>query len=501
MKVFLGQLVSVPRPVWVIIATSFVIRLALAAWLPAGNDEAYYYAYALNPSLSYFDHPPVVALLAGFGPAITGIAGPFTIRLGAIVLFVATSLLFYRLARSFTDERGAFFALLALNCCPLTILGACAAVLPDASLAICWTGALLILRRILLTEESTPTDWTAAGVLSGLAMLSKYHGFLLPGLLGMYLLIYRRDLLKTPWPHVYGVVALAVFSPVLIWNAQHDFVSFRFQGARAGGGGLSLKYVAMTIGGQLGYLTPMIAIPMAWIIGRSIRNLWRDKDAQWRFYLFFGSAPVLVFMFIGLTRKILPHWTLAGFVLLMIPFGRWLGNVWHGTLWKRASVIASGVVIAALLFVLSLHWTNGTLQSAIPAKGDETIATVGWDAVNDYLTKHDLGPEDAFLFTHKWFHGGHVALATQGAYDVMCFNANDGRGFSVWDSALNNVGRDGVVICTSTFEADPRERYGAYFERIEGPEDVEVSRGGIMVKKIRFYICRSLTTRYPTRPQ
>ena len=42
-----------------------------------------------------------------------------------------------------------------------------------------------------------------------------------------------RTRLKTMGPYLALALGLFVFSPVLIWNSQHDWVSFRFQGGRA----------------------------------------------------------------------------------------------------------------------------------------------------------------------------------------------------------------------------------------------------------------------------
>ena len=73
-------------------------------------------------------------------------------------------------------------------------------------------------------------------------MLSKYHGVLLFAGAGVFMLASRRQRFwfATPWPYAAGLVALLVFSPVLVWNAQHGWVSFLFQGGRSGAPHLNL---------------------------------------------------------------------------------------------------------------------------------------------------------------------------------------------------------------------------------------------------------------------
>jgi hypothetical protein len=492
------EILGVPRPVLLIILASLAFRIVLAAMIGAGFDEAYYYAYAQHPSLSYFDHPPVVAFLAGLFPALSGVASAFSIRLGAILLFVATSIIVYRLALRFVSAEGAFFAVLAINCCPMTILGAGTAILPDAAMAFFWVGALLYIDTIV-RGEATDTDWLAAGALCGAAMLAKYHGVLLPGLLCLYVLLYRRKYLATPRPYVAALVAAVVFMPVIVWNLQHDFISFRFQGARAAGAGVSITSLLQALGAQAGYLTPMVFVPMVWIMVKTIRDGFgegQDRERA-RLWFFFGTVPVLLFVLVSLFKPILPHWTLAGYLLLMVPLGELVAGAWRAHRAARVGVIATIAIVTSLLLALASHARWGALQGVVPKKGDVTLDAYGWEAVDEYLREEGLTAADVFLFTHKWYLSGEVCLATGGRYDVMCFNATDGRGYSVWDRELDQRGRDGVCIYTDRYPVDARAEYGAYFESVDDPHQVHVMRGGVDVKAVYFARCRNLLRKYP----
>ena len=60
-----------------------------------------------------------------------------------------------------------------------------------------------------------------------------------------------------------GAVALAMIAPVLVWNAQHGWVSFAFQGARGRpGGGLKPGQVLVMALGEIAYLWPWIFVPL-----------------------------------------------------------------------------------------------------------------------------------------------------------------------------------------------------------------------------------------------
>ena len=68
-------------------------------------------------------------------------------------------------------------------------------------------------------------------------MLSKYHGIFLPIGAVLYVFLHRpaRRWLAQPGPYLAALVAIATFSPVIIWNATHGWASFLFQGGRAVG--------------------------------------------------------------------------------------------------------------------------------------------------------------------------------------------------------------------------------------------------------------------------
>ena len=55
-------------------------------------------------------------------------------------------------------------------------------------------------------------------------------------------------------------IALLMFLPVVLWNADHDWISFRLQFGRVGSGGFTLRYLGEFLAGQIGLASPFIAI-------------------------------------------------------------------------------------------------------------------------------------------------------------------------------------------------------------------------------------------------
>lgn len=496
---------SLPRTVLAILGASLLLRLALAAGLGPGFDEAYYFAYSLHPSLSYFDHPPVVGFLAGFFPYLTGVASPFTIRLGAVLLFTGTGLLLYFLARDSHDARSATAACALFNATPLFLLGIGIMILPDAGLAFFWTAALLLLWRVLMAERARAIDWIAAGACAGLAMLSKYHGVLLVLSTGLYLLLYRRDMLRTAGPYAFALTAALVFSPVLVWNVQHDFVSFAFQGGRAAGARFSLPRFAQALGGQAAYLTPMLFVPLVWVAWRSVRLGIFGSSARQRFWFLFGTLPVGLFLAVSFVKSILPHWTLPGYIALTVPLAALIGAHFHRR-WVRWLVGASVALEVLLLTVAYLQVQHGILHLEKWAERgwirrrdvvkDATLDVHGWEQVAGRLDEHGLSADSVFLFTHKWFLGGELCLATAGHYTVRCFGP-DPRGFGIWARGDSLVGRDAVCVTTNRYPLDVNRVFGDYFQRIEPLDSIVVRRGGVAAKTVYLHRCRTMLKAYP----
>ncbi len=196
-----------------------------AAWvLPVTQDEAYYFNWALSLDWGYFDHPPGVALL-GLGARLvpsSALAG----RLGNLLAATLTLLVlirFYRLCGLDTRQQ-----VLALVVTSATFAGLVSGVLatPDTPLALAWA---LALHEGLAALRQDRRRWVTAGLVTGLGLLGKY-GMVLMGPVFLWAILWADPkALRTPWPYLGALMALVFFAPNLIWNAQNDWLSIRFQ--------------------------------------------------------------------------------------------------------------------------------------------------------------------------------------------------------------------------------------------------------------------------------
>ena len=235
------------------------LRLIAAAVTPITFDEAYYWMWSKHLAAGYYDHPPMVAFVIRAGTMIAGDT-EFGVRLVSILLALPMSYAVWRAAEIlFGGERVAATAAILLNVTLLAAVGTLI-VTPDAPLLVASSFVLFFLAKVL--ETGRGAWWLAVGAAVGAALLSKYTALFF----GLAILIWlvtvpsQRRWLITPWPYLGGLVALAIFVPVVIWNADHQWVSFIKQMGRARIEDFRPAFIAELAPTQVAFATPLVFI-------------------------------------------------------------------------------------------------------------------------------------------------------------------------------------------------------------------------------------------------
>src|ERR1700688_3044263 len=213
-----------------VIVYAFVLRLVYLGSVELLPEEAYYWNYSRHLDFGYLDHPPMVAWLIRLGTAAFG-QSQFGLRIGALGCGIVASLFTYRLTRNLFGEASALGALLLAQTLPFFFLSGFL-MTPDAPLTAAWAASLYYLERALLAGRRGA--WWLAGLALGIGAISKYSiGLLVPVALAFMLWDARaRRWWRCSEPYGAALLALAIFSPVILWNAQHDWASFAFQTSR-----------------------------------------------------------------------------------------------------------------------------------------------------------------------------------------------------------------------------------------------------------------------------
>src|ERR1700709_1378214 len=201
------------------------LRLVAAAFTPITFDEAYYWMWSKHLAGGYYDHPPGVALVIRLGTMIAGDT-ELGVRLVSILLALPMSWAVYRAAEIlFGGRRVAATAAMLLNVTLMAAVGTLI-VTPDAPLLVASSFVLFTLAKVL--ETGRGVWWLAVGAAVGAALLSKYTAmFFGPAILIWLVVVPKlRRWLISPWLYLGGLVAVAMFAPLILWNADHHWVSF-----------------------------------------------------------------------------------------------------------------------------------------------------------------------------------------------------------------------------------------------------------------------------------
>lgn len=499
------------RALWVLIGVSGLLRLAWAAGLGAGNDEAYHYLFTIHRDWSYFDHPPMLAVVEAAGVALAGgVVTSWTLRLGFVALFAGSTWLMARLGARFYGERAGVLAAFALNVTAYHTAAAGAFALPDGPLLFFW---LLTLDRLANALDAPQSAWLGPWVQVGLAwggaLLSKYHAVFLPVGMLFYTLVEptARHWLRRPGPYLASAVGLAAFAPVIGWNAAHGWVSFLFQGGRAVGGGFHIATLVAAVILPALYLFPWIwfrLMALLWTRGRRLFDP-AMKPAE-RFLLCQAIPPLATFLAVACTRPVLPHWTLVGF----LPLFPMMGQSWNVAFSadpvrfrRKLAVVAAIPILVGGLMVFQAR--TGFFQKGRPgglglvaAVADPTTDAVGWDSVVSELSRRGLlGRADTFVFTSNWYQSGQLAFAARGTgTPVLCYHPWDARSFAFWSRPEDWVGRDGVLVEVNEEEGS-HDRFNKWFRSVKPLGSFVVVRAGAPVRRLNLYHCVRQTSAFP----
>ena len=486
-----------------IVATSF-LRLLLASQVGFGNDESYHYACSRHLDLSYFDHPPMHAWICRLATELGG-DSPSALRAPFILLFGGTTWLLFALGRSFFGARSGFYAALLLNLAPVFSFSTAIFVLSDGPLMFFWLLCVYCLKRALLPVPSRYATlwWLAAGVALGLGLLSKYQASFL--VLGTFLFILtrpdQRRWLLHPAPYLALAIAVAIFSPVLIWNARHDWVSFLFQGGRGAHiTGLRPDWLGRSIGGQALWLLPWIWVPLVWQLAICLRC--RSKDATRWFVAMLAAPPIFFFTTVALYAPIgfLFHWQAPGYLLLFLPLGNGVVKLLHDSRYARRTrrwLWFSAVTSPTAFLFLSSQAATGWVERILPTETSEsfvavdpTLESLDYETLPDALANWGLlERNDLFAFSPKWYVSGKIEYALRGRLPVLCLSGDDPRSYAFFEEQRRYLGKDALMIQNEHYGAGFENLYAKYFERITCLGVVDVPRGKKSGVKLKVFYC------------
>jgi dolichol-phosphate mannosyltransferase len=499
-----------------LVVVGFLLRLVYITQIELLPEDSYYWNYAQHLDLGYLDHPPMVAWLIWLGTAVCG-DSEFGVRIGALCCAAVASLFAYRLTRNLFGEPSAAVALVLMQVLPFFFLSGML-MTPDAPLTAAWAAALYYLERALIAGQSRA--WLLAGLSIGLGLISKYTiGLLVPAMVLFVILDSQSRRWLSRWePYAAVIIAGAIFSPVIAWNAQHEWASFAFQTSRrlAEAPRFALHKLIISV---LVLLTPTGLLTL--LVSRFTRGAAALDETEapgaprrWLFIRLSVLVPLSVFVVFSVRHDVKIDWTGA----------LWLGAVpalaasivWFGTKGVRGirawvySAWGPTAVVMLLLYSAGLHY----LALGLPGVGYGSrleLVPVGWrdlgrqiNAIADDLRRETgmepviVGMDRYELASQLTFYAPDHARSVRETSSRNLFGQS-GLMYGRWASSLAVGNRPLLLVAWDPHDLSD-ELTAPYVATLSPPREGTLTRAGAEIRDFHYRTARGLVDHPALQP-
>ena len=540
--------------VW-LLAISALVRGILAAWMEFGNDEVYYWTYALYPDWSHFDHPPMVGWVIQLFSLNLLFDSEFFIRLASVVFMTADTYIIYRIGKDLKDATTGFYAALLYTASIYAFVITGVFIMPDTPLMLFWllafrmgvryysglprfarkdakrlqtelaenNDALRVIDSLRIVESRFARRNDEAiqdnrylvlfGLFAGLAMLSKYSGVFLWVGMGLYILIFNRKQLKNPYLYLSLLISALCCIPILYWNMKYHFISFSFHGERVGGGTFNFSTFGTELAGEFLYNNPVnVVLAVIAVVAVFKGKINIEKSVQ-RLLLCIAFPMIVVFWFFSLTRPTLPHWNAPAYVLLILLTAGYLREK-HEQLPKSIMAALSVLALTLLLGVAEIKTgfipLDKHTEPELLGRDDFTVDMYGWRQLGEKfavfreqkIAEGVMSEEDGIV-ANQWFPLANLDyyVARPLGLRVMGLGWPEQLHKYLWindERGGFHLGENYWFLSDSRYPKDPKTTYQWFFDEIELVGVIEIDRCGKPAKNFFVYTCKGLNAYPPT---
>jgi membrane-associated phospholipid phosphatase len=474
-------------------------------------EEAHYWEWSRRLGLIYYSKGPMIAYLIAAGTAIFGV-NVFGVRVFAVAFSLLGSLTLYKLGKEMFDERVGASSAILFQLIPLySVFGVIFTV--DSAFTFFWILALYLFWRAVGGQEAggsvgqhhralKPSDyrqyWILLGITVGLGLLTEYTMafFYICSLLLLLSSSGGRRILKTPIPYISLIVSLAVFAPVIVWNASHGWVTVRHalgQMHIEEGMKVSAGSFFDFVGSQLAVLTPIICalIVVAAVKARSGRfsDGGDDRMPGGRGgFIFWFSVPVIAFFVLkSIQGKVEANWAMTGYLTGIIGLSSLFLSGWKRRKLYLKVLIVAGIVLSSLMTAVSYY----PAKFHIPLKLDPSSRLRGWKELGKEADAlyHGLRSEgDAFIFSDSYQVASELAFYMEGRPTVYCVNVGRRMNrYDLWPEFNDRVHSNAVFVTIADARLSPiiANAFGGC-----GKNLFTVYEKGKLLRQYSLFVCR-----------
>ncbi len=479
-----------------------IIHIVYGFMLGLSVDEAHYALYGLYPDWSYFDHPPMVGwlqIIPAKGHWPVGL-----IRLVPELLWLLSVLLSMHLTKviiaSFLSSshyhslRSAHWwtALLILTTPILHVLAV--GLLPDTLLLVLVPCMMLLTISIHnALDQRYPRDiqlWISLGVILGLAGLSKYTSlFFALGVLICLLQWHGLKIFSRPGLWLCLLIAITLITPVLYWNMNHDWISFKYQLGHGAGGEWKFRRIGNFLLTQLACYGLLNLLGLTWVFRRYLSP---------PIGLFsFSVIPFLIFAVMSGGGGSLPHWTSPAWIAITPICAIGLANAWFvgRKFWITTMIFLQLSLVAIGFFLLASGGLPGVSMKDPLGQKNPIADLYGWDLAGEKLNQIAIEKNIPHIVTQNWTMGSRLAWYTQSKSVHILDDRRDQ--FDIWFGKMPE-GEDAVLLQWSqmTYELPIQKNQFSSCDKIDS---MPVKRSDRAISQFDFYVCKDWGQIHPEK--
>ena len=454
------------------------------------QDEAYFWDWSRHPALSYYDMGPMIAWIIAFFTHLFPVSA-FSVRLGAPVFAAMTAVVIYILTVDVTESSMlGFWVVLLFHIMPIGMAGGI--IMTYYSPQVFFMSLMALFLWKLITD-GRPWWWYLIGLTAGLGLLSHHMFIFFTAEVGLFVILSRnnRKWLRRKEPYLALLIELIVASPIVIWNATHDFVMFR----HAIGMMSETKNISFTlfeyIGGQAGIEAGFFFLAVVYGLAVSGYRGIKFKDDKYLF-LFCLSAPVILFIaLLSIGGRTEPNWPVSGYITGSIAAVYVVyEKLRNGRHWFRVMVNAGlgltvflGVLVSVFAYYPSLMHDAGIY---IPPQRDPTNRMYGWDTVGRQVSAELAQlPPGSFVATHEYGLNAELAFYVKGhpqVYEIPVIRRFSQYDF--WNNFRAAKGRDAIYVGYAPIES----QVSVLFNSVGPAQELTIKTRHTHEDRFTFYI-------------
>ncbi|MFZ5805715.1 MAG: ArnT family glycosyltransferase [Verrucomicrobiota bacterium] len=339
--------------VWLIIALT-IFRFWFCTKIELVGDEAYYWLWSKHLDWSYFSKGPGVAWTMFAGTFLMG-DNVFGVRWISVLLAGGTATFMFLLARMLFSEKTALWSIIVAALMPIFMVGSILMTIDPLSVFFWAWAAWLFWRK---KDSPHPSSWIPIGLIIGAGVLCKYTN--IAQLVCLALFCFWVPAYRKKWRH-FGVMTLATlfcFLPVLIWNAQNNWITFQHlmhRGALDKSWVFSFSDLLEFVKMQFLVFNPFFVAAL--LIGFLFAKPHHWRSANFRYLLCLFFPLVIFYLALSLNKTGQANWTapawFAGAILVSAFWFEFehLKNIFSNiALW-----CARVVIVISVVFFIGAH--------------------------------------------------------------------------------------------------------------------------------------------------